>query len=280
MAVILMLVVLLALPFLFIAALIFAARIEARRHPWRFRITDVVSQSFSTIGRARLPMLATSLVTIALPATALQTALGVDATARMFTMPDEQVLTALGIGWLVSLLVGTLGEVVMIAIALDVLAGRPVQFGPALAQGLRLLLPAILVRLLLWVGVALGLMLFIIPGLVLMLTWAIVLPVLVAERPGIFASFARSGELLRGARWRLLLLFAIVFVAWSLFGGMGQGFALTSQTSGARIGSIVIQTLVATLTGAMGAAGLSTIYHQLKSEREGLVGEDLEAVFA
>lgn len=280
MAVILMLVVLLALPFLFIAALIFAARVEARRHPWRFRITDVVSQSFSTIGRARLPMLATSLVTIALPATALQTALGVDATARMFTMPDEQVLTALGIGWLVSLLVGTLGEVVMIAIALDVLAGRPVQFGPALAQGLRLLLPAILVRLLLWVGVALGLMLFIIPGLVLMLTWAIVLPVLVAERPGIFASFARSGELLRGARWRLLLLFAIVFVAWSLFGGMGQGFALASQTSGARIGSIVIQTLVATLTGAMGAAGLSTIYHQLKSEREGLVGEDLEAVFA
>ncbi|MFV1919501.1 hypothetical protein VPH46_08750 [Sphingomonas sp. MJ1 (PH-R8)] len=280
MAVILMLVVLLALPFLFIAALIFAARTEARRHPWRFRITDVVSQSFSTIGRARLPMLATSLVTIALPATALQTALGVDATARMFTMPDEQVLTALGIGWLVSLLVGTLGEVVMIAIALDVLAGRPVQFGPALAQGLRLLLPAILVRLLLWVGVALGLMLFIIPGLVLMLTWAIVLPVLVAERPGIFASFARSGELLRGARWRLLLLFAIVFVAWSLFGGMGQGFALASQTSGARIGSIVIQTLVATLTGAMGAAGLSTIYHQLKSEREGLVGEDLEAVFA
>lgn len=280
MAVILMLVVLLALPFLFIAALIFAARTEARRHSWRFRITDVVSQSFSTIGRARLPMLATSLVTIALPATALQTALGVDATARMFTMPDEQVLTALGIGWLVSLLVGTLGEVVMIAIALDVLAGRPVQFGPALAQGLRLLLPAILVRLLLWVGVALGLMLFIIPGLVLMLTWAIVLPVLVAERPGIFASFARSGELLRGARWRLLLLFAIVFVAWSLFGGMGQGFALASQTSGARIGSIVIQTLVATLTGAMGAAGLSTIYHQLKSEREGLVGEDLEAVFA
>lgn len=280
MAVILMLVVLLALPFLFIAALIVAARTEARRHPWRFRITDVVSQSFSTIGRARLPMLATSLVTIALPATALQTALGVDATARMFTMPDEQVLTALGIGWLVSLLVGTLGEVVMIAIALDVLAGRPVQFGPALAQGLRLLLPAILVRLLLWVGVALGLMLFIIPGLVLMLTWAIVLPVLVAERPGIFGSFARSGELLRGARWRLLLLFAIVFVAWSLFGGMGQGFALASQTSGARIGSIVIQTLVATLTGAMGAAGLSTIYHQLKSEREGLVGEDLEAVFA
>ncbi|MCG7347840.1 hypothetical protein [Sphingomonas sp. ACRSK] len=280
MAVILMLVVLLALPFLFIAALIFAARTEARRDPWRFRITDVVSQSFSTIGRARLPMLATSLVTIALPATALQTALGFDATARMFTMPDEQVLTALGIGWLVSLLVGTLGEVVMIAIALDVLAGRPVQFGPALAQGLRLLLPAILVRLLLWVGVALGLMLFIIPGLVLMLTWAIVLPVLVAERPGIFASFARSGELLRGARWRLLLLFAIVFVAWSLFGGMGQGFALASQTSGARIGSIVIQTLVATLTGAMGAAGLSTIYHQLKSEREGLVGEDLEAVFA
>jgi hypothetical protein len=280
MAAILMLVVLLALPFLLIAALIFAARAEARRHPWRFRITEVVSQSFSTVGGARLPMLATSLVTIALPAAALQAALGADAAAGWLTMPGEQVLTALGIGWLISLLVGTLGEVVMIAMALDVLAGRPPQFGPALAQGLRLLLPAIAVRLLLWLGIALGLMLLIIPGLVLMLTWAIVLPVLVAERPGILGSFSRSGELLRGARWRLLLLFSIVLVAWSLFGGMGQGFALASQTSGARIGSIVVQALVATLTGAMGAAGLSTIYHQLKSEREGLVGEDLEAVFA
>jgi hypothetical protein len=280
MAAILMLVVLLALPFLLIAALIFAARAEARRHPWRFRITEVVSQSFSTVGGARLPMLATSLVTIALPAAAVQAALGADAAAGWLTMPGEQVLTALGIGWLISLLVGTLGEVVMIAMALDVLAGRPPQFGSALAQGLRLLLPAIAVRLLLWLGIALGLMLLIIPGLVLMLTWAIVLPVLVAERPGILASFSRSGELLRGARWRLLLLFSIVLVAWSLFGGMGQGFALASQTSGARIGSIVVQALVATLTGAMGAAGLSTIYHQLKSEREGLVGEDLEAVFA
>jgi hypothetical protein len=280
MAAILMLVVLLALPFLLIAVLIFAARAEARRHPWRFRITEVVSQSFSTVGGARLPMLATSLVTIALPAAALQAALGADAAAGWFTMPGEQVLTAIGIGWLISLLVGTLGEVVMIALALDVLAGRPPQFGPALAHGLRLLLPAIAVRLLLWLGIALGLMLLIIPGLVLMLTWAIVLPVLVAERPGILGSFSRSGELLRGARWRLLLLFSIVLVAWSLFGGMGQGFALASQTSGARIGSIVVQALVATLTGAMGAAGLSTIYHQLKSEREGLVGEDLEAVFA
>jgi hypothetical protein len=280
MAVILMLVGLLALPFLVIAGLIFAARAEARRHPWRFRITDVISQSFSTVAAARLPMLATSLVTIALPAAALQAALGSNGTPDFFAMPGEDVVAVIGLGWLVSLLVGTLGQLVMIALALDVLAGRPPQFGPALAQGLRLLVPAILVRLLLWLGVGFGLMLLIIPGLVLMLTWAIVVPVLVAERPGILASFSRSGELLRGARWRLLLLFSIVFVAWSLFGGMGQGFALASVTSGARIGSIIIQALVATLTGAMGAAGLSTIYHQLKSEREGLVGEDLEAVFA
>ena len=280
MALMLMLVVLLALPFLVIAGLIFAARAEARRHPWRFRITEVISQSFATVAAARLPMLATSFVTVGLPVAGLGL-LGISgASTDFFTMPGEQVLTAIGIGWLVSLLVGTLGKVVMIALALDVLAGRPPRFGAALANGIRLLLPAMAVRLLLWLGVGFGLMLLIIPGLVLMLTWAIVLPVLVAERPGIFASFSRSGALMRGARWRLLLLFAIVFVAWSLFGGMGQSFALASQTSAAWIGSIVVQTLVATLTGAMGAAGLAAIYHQLKSEREGLPGEDLEAVFA
>ncbi|MFV0624487.1 hypothetical protein ACBY01_10815 [Sphingomonas sp. ac-8] len=276
----LMLVVLLALPFAVIAALILAARFEARRHAWQFRISDVFSRAFSTITRAPVAILATSLVFSALPSLVLQLLFGLSPGNALFAMTGTQTATAIALGTLAGLLIGTLGEVTMIGIALDVLAGRPAKPGAALAQGLRLLLPAIVARLLWWIGVTVGLMLVVIPGLVLMLTWAVVLPVLVAERPGIFASFRRSGELVVGARWRLLLLGAMVLVLWAIFGGMAQGFLLGSVTGAAHAGSLVFQTAITTLSGALTATGLSAIYHQLKSEREGLMGQDLEAVFA
>jgi hypothetical protein len=275
----LMLVALLALPFLLIALLIFAARREARRHPWEFRISDIVSQAFTTLGRARTPILLTGLV-LALPSLALQLALGVDLSRSMFQMENAQLGALIGFGGLLGLVFGTLGEVIMTALALDALAGRPADFRVALAKGLRLLLPAILIRILWWLGVIFGMMLLFIPGLILMLTWLIVLPVLVAEGTGVFGSFSRSGELVRGARWRLLLLVAIVAVVFSMVSGMGQGFMLASATDAARITGAVIQALLTMVSTALTATGLSAIYHQLKSQREGLVGEDLEAVFA
>lgn len=279
MTAILLLVAVLALPFLLIALLIFAARREARRHPWEFRISDIVSQAFTTLGRARTPILLTGLV-LALPSLALQLALGVDFSRSMFQMENEQLAALIGFGSLLGLVFGTLGEVIMTALALDALAGRPADFRVALAKGLRLLLPAILIRILWWLGVIFGMMLLFIPGLILMLTWLIVLPVLVAEGTGVFGSFSRSGELVRGARWRLLLLIAIVAVVFSMVSGMGQGFMLASATDAARITGAVIQALLTMVSTALTATGLSAIYHQLKSQREGLVGEDLEAVFA
>ncbi|MCC2977857.1 hypothetical protein LK533_14375 [Sphingomonas sp. PL-96] len=279
MAVILMLVALLALPFLLIALLIFAARHEARRHSWEFRISDIVSLAFTTLGRARTPILLTGLV-LALPSLALQLVLGVDLSRSMFQMESEQLVALIGFGGLLGLVFGTLGEVIMTALALDALAGRPADFRVAFAKGLRLLLPAVLIRILWWLGVIFGTMLLFIPGLILMLTWLIVLPVLVAEGTGVFASFGRSGALVRGARWRLLLLVAIVAVAFSMVSGMGQGFMLASATEAARITGAVIQSLLTMVSSALTVTGLSAVYHQLKSQREGLVGEDLEAVFA
>lgn len=277
---ILLVVALLALPFALIAALILAARWEARRHPWQFRISDVVSQAFSTIGRAPLPLLGTALLLYALPSTGIQLAIGFDPRGSLLEMPGER-LVAMMVAWgVVALVLGTLGELAMVALSLDLLAGRPARLTAAFGQAARLLLPGIVVRLLWWLGVSFGVLLMLIPGLVLLLTWAVVLPVLVAERPGIFGSFARSVALVRGARWRLLLLAAIVIVVWAVVGGMGQGFLLASTTSAARTGSLVLQTAVTTVSGALTATGLSAIYHQLKSQREGLVGEDLEAVFA
>jgi hypothetical protein len=50
-------------------------------------------------------------------------------------------------------------------------------------------------------GVALGLILLIVPGLILLTWWILIAPVIVLERRGVFESFGRSRELVRGHGW-------------------------------------------------------------------------------
>jgi hypothetical protein len=70
-------------------------------------------------------------------------------------------------------------------------------------------------------GVAVGLVLLIVPGLVLLTWWSVIVPVVVLERVAAMDSFGRSRELVRGYGWNvfgviiltvlILLVFAIVF---------------------------------------------------------------------
>jgi hypothetical protein len=71
-------------------------------------------------------------------------------------------------------------------------------------------------------GVALGLLLLIVPGLVLLTWWSVIVPVIVLERVAAMESFGRSRELVRGYGWSvfgvivltvLVLLLAVIVLA-------------------------------------------------------------------
>jgi hypothetical protein len=62
--------------------------------------------------------------------------------------------------------------------------------------------PLLAVSVLFGIGVGIGFVLLIIPGLVLLVIWSVVAPVTVLERPGVFAAFGRSRELVRGNGWK------------------------------------------------------------------------------
>jgi hypothetical protein len=71
-------------------------------------------------------------------------------------------------------------------------------------------------------GVALGLLLLIVPGLVLLTWWSAIVPVIVLERVAAMESFGRSRELVRGYGWSvfgvivltvLVLLLAVILLA-------------------------------------------------------------------
>jgi ABC-type multidrug transport system fused ATPase/permease subunit len=73
--------------------------------------------------------------------------------------------------------------------------------------------PLLVITLLFAVGVILGFVLIIVPGLVLLTFWCVVVPVEVLERRGVIGSFARSRQLVRGNGWNVFGVIVIVYVA-------------------------------------------------------------------
>src|ERR1700733_10499197 len=73
--------------------------------------------------------------------------------------------------------------------------------------------PLAAVSILVGLGIAVGFILLIIPGLILMVIWSVVAPVTVLERPGVFAAFGRSRELVRGNGWNVFGVIVVVFLS-------------------------------------------------------------------
>jgi hypothetical protein len=67
------------------------------------------------------------------------------------------------------------------------------------------------------IAIAIGFILLIIPGLILMTIWSVVAPVTVLEHPGVFAAFARSRDLVRGHGWAVFGVIVLVYLLTAIF---------------------------------------------------------------
>ena len=74
----------------------------------------------------------------------------------------------------------------------------------------------ILAGILAGIAIAIGFVLIIVPGLILLTIWAVISPAIVVEDKGVFESFGRSRELVRGHGWQvfgaIVLTFLIIVV--------------------------------------------------------------------
>jgi hypothetical protein len=62
------------------------------------------------------------------------------------------------------------------------------------------------------IGVTIGLILVVIPGLVLLTYWSVGAPAIVVERIEVLDGFGRSWRLVRGRAWEVFLVLLVVFV--------------------------------------------------------------------
>src|SRR5205823_10498115 len=71
-------------------------------------------------------------------------------------------------------------------------------------------------------GIAIGFIFVIVPGLVLLTWWCLIVPVIVLEGKQIGESFGRSRELVRGHGWTVFAVVIIVLLASAIASGVIQ----------------------------------------------------------
>lgn len=96
------------------------------------------------------------------------------------------------------------------------------------------------------IAITIGLILLIAPGLFLITIWAVIVPAIVIERAGVFASFGRSQQLVRGHGWNVfgtLVLLWIILLAVNLI--LGIVFLVLPAVLRSGLATIVSGTLIA-----------------------------------
>jgi hypothetical protein len=162
--------------------------------------------------------------------------------------------------------------------------GSRATFGESLSAAVRVLLPLIGLSILWAIGVGIGFVLLIVPGIILLMMWAVAVPALVVERQGIFQSFSRSAELTKGARWKIfglcLLLLVIYWLLSAVIGLVGLGMYSPANAAGFTVTNIIGSMVVGTIFNMLWGTIQPSLYVELRQWKEGGSVENLAEVFA
>jgi len=171
-------------------------------------------------------------------------------------------------------------------------ANKPVKLGEVLAHSLGNALPIFVIYLLCFLAwMILGLF-FLIPALVFGTIFSVVVPAYVAEKPGIFGAFSRSGALTKGHRWGIFGLWLMLLIIYFIVAGLVEAPVLMpvfkASFEAARTGvaakppapSLIGMTIMAVALSAIWVVMLSfnaSVYSCLRGEKDGR--REVEKVF-
>jgi uncharacterized membrane protein len=158
------------------------------------------------------------------------------------------------------------------------LNGRPAEFGRSLGTTLGFVLPVFGLSIVYALGVGLGLVLLVVPGIIVMCMWFVAVPVLVEERAGIMGSLSRSAELTSGSRWQVFALIIILsLLGWVL--GLVFGIFPATAVPENTVFIALCNAIAAAVSGVFGAAVGASLYIELRQVREGATTDNLAAIF-
>lgn len=162
----------------------------------------------------------------------------------------------------VGVVAATLYQGMVVGLVKDVQDGRrDSSVGELVDATWPVVLPLIGAGLLSGIGIGIGMLLLLVPGLILLTIWAVIAPVIVVEHSGVIAAFGRSRELVRGNGWQVFGVILTVFIITAVIGVvLGVIGAAISGGVGMRI---VASLIGSTITAPIGALAAATIYFGL-----------------
>lgn len=180
-----------------------------------------------------------------------------------------QFLIALLLPGVAALLVGVLFWILtvlyqgfVVELVSDVQDGRlDSTFGSLLDSVTPVLGPLLGVSILFAIGVGIGFVLLIVPGLILLTIWSVVAPVTVLERPGVFAAFGRSRRLVRGNGWNV---FGVIVLVWVLSLAVTLVAAAIAAPLG-HVGRDLVQWAASVLLAPVVALSASVLFFALRA---------------
>jgi hypothetical protein len=200
-----------------------------------------------------------------------------DAVATAF-LTDALALVAAA----VSLVLTTFYQGMVVRLVDDVRDGRrDSSIGDLVRSVSPVVIPLLVVSILAGLGILIGFILLIVPGLFLLTIWAVVAPVTVLERPGILAAFTRSRELVRGHGWTvfgaLILVFLIVLAAGIVAGLTG---VLIDGGGDSDVGQAVVGWVLNAFVQPLAAVTAAVLYFALLPGEEEAPATDSYGGFA
>jgi hypothetical protein len=198
----------------------------------RISVGDVISETFSIYGQNLGALLGSAIVVFVV----------VGLIAGLLQSTGSLILILLATAVRVAgdaLYVGFVVELVS-----DVRDGRrDLAFGDLFSSAAPYILPLIGFGILAGIGIAIGLVLIIVPGLILLTFWSVGAPAIVVEGAGPIDAFGRSWNLVRGEAWPvfgvLLLVFLIVVVVGAVLSAIGGAIGVAGFIVGAIIAAAV-----------------------------------------
>ncbi len=233
----------------------------------RFEVGKVLSETFSIYFSNIIAFVLLTAISLS-PVYLLQ--------AYAVASGDPQLALVLqGVATLLSVLCQQVATAAITFGVFQQMCGRDASIADCLGRGFGSMGPVLLLAIVQGLGIWLGFLLCVVPGILLALRWAVSVPAAVEEKPGLSGALERSAYLTEGYRGEI---FGIYFVLGILIIGAVLGVLVATKDQPTL--QIVLQGIVNLFVTGLTATAASVMYYRLRSVKESIDVDQISSVFA
>jgi hypothetical protein len=115
------------------------------------------------------------------------------------------------------------------------------------------------------VGITIGFLLLIVPGLILITLWLLIVPAIMLENRGVFGSFGRSRQLVSGHGWNV---FGVIVLTIAILIAVNIGLSLVEAVLDSRWLKLLLGIASRTATAPFLALAWTITYYELRAIKE------------